>query len=98
MRRTPLRSLAGISTVLVLACATMRLEPARRPRYGGTLRVEMQATVMSLDPAAPAANAEAQGAQDRLLALVFDTLTRLDDDGRPQHVGLCRNPTGSPNP
>lgn len=55
----------------------MRLEPARHPHYGGTLRVEMQAAVTSLDPAVPAA-------RDKMTALVFDTLTRLDDDGRPQ--------------
>jgi peptide/nickel transport system substrate-binding protein len=84
MRRTTLRLLAGISAALVLGCAAMRLEPARRPHYGGTLRVEMQAAVQSLDPASPAANAAAQAAQDKLTALVFDTLTRLDDDGRPQ--------------
>jgi hypothetical protein len=47
--------LAAISAVLVAAVPS---HTARRPRYGGTLRVELGATVISLDPTVAAANPE----------------------------------------
>jgi ABC-type transport system substrate-binding protein len=50
--------------------AAGRAEPARRPRYGGTLRVEISATVNSLDPSVAAANAEEARAKDDLCALL----------------------------
>ncbi len=46
-----------------------------RPRYGGTLRVEMQAAARTLDPVE---------APERLAALVFERLVRLDEHGKPQ--------------
>jgi ABC-type transport system substrate-binding protein len=46
-----------------------------RPRYGGTLRVEMQAAARALDPAET---------PERLAALIFERLVRLDEHGRPQ--------------
>lgn len=47
-----------------------------RPRYGGTLRVQMRATVAALDPSEG-------GAAARLLPLVFDTLVAVNSSGRP---------------
>ncbi|MGZ4824591.1 MAG: ABC transporter substrate-binding protein [Terriglobales bacterium] len=50
-----------------------------RPRYGGTLRVEIRTALQSLDPATPA--------QDpgfaQIAPLVYDTLVRLDAGGHP---------------
>jgi ABC-type transport system substrate-binding protein len=51
-----------------------------RPRYGGTLRVEMRAAPPSLDPAAPATGDDPGFAQ--IAPLVYDTLVRLDATGR----------------
>ena len=50
-----------------------------RPRYCGTLRVEMRAAPQSLDPAA--AGQDAGFAQ--IVPLMFDTLVRLEASGRP---------------
>ena len=45
---------------------------ATRPRYGGTLRVEMRAAATQLEPGAPIAS------------LVFEPLVRIDSSGAPQ--------------
>ncbi|MBN1570323.1 MAG: hypothetical protein JXA73_20950 [Acidobacteria bacterium] len=61
-------------------------DAAGRPRYGGTLRVQMQESVRSLAPDEnPASRLEA-AAKDKLIALVFESLIRLDENGRPQAV------------
>jgi peptide/nickel transport system substrate-binding protein len=61
-------------------------EVAARPRYGGTLRVEMLETVRSLDPAEKSASPMESAAKDRLTSLLFEPLVRLDENGRPQAV------------
>jgi ABC-type transport system substrate-binding protein len=48
------------------------VETARRPRYGGRLRVEIGAKVSSLDPAVAAANSEEAAAKAQLAALIYD--------------------------
>jgi len=68
--------LAAISVVLAAVAAPLR--PARRPRYGGTLRVEIGAIVKSLDPSVAAANPEEADAKDELDALLYD---RRSEDG-----------------
>jgi hypothetical protein len=67
--------LVAISTVLVAAVPS---HTARRPRYGGTLRVEIGATVTSLDSAVAAANREEANAKVELDALLYD---RRDEGG-----------------
>src|SRR5437016_113043 len=80
MRRTLLRSIAAASAIILVGS----LEAARRPRYGGVLRVEVSAAVQTLDPADwPGDPAEA-ALKARLAGLVFETLVRLDEKGRPQ--------------
>jgi ABC-type transport system substrate-binding protein len=61
--------LAAISVVLASAAA---LRPARRPRYGGTLRVEIGATIKSLDPSVAAASPQEADAKTELDALLYD--------------------------
>jgi ABC-type transport system substrate-binding protein len=61
--------LAVISAVLAGAVAS---QPARRPRYGGTLRVEIGAIVNSLDPNVAAANPQEAEAKEQLDALIYD--------------------------
>ncbi len=60
--------LAGISVFL----SAVSVETARRPRYGGTLRVEIGAAVNSLDPAIAAANPEEAAAKGRIDTLIYE--------------------------
>jgi ABC-type transport system substrate-binding protein len=55
-----------------------------RPRYGGTLRVELSARVASLDPAEAPTEWPVTVAKQRLLNLAFDPLVRLDENGEPK--------------
>ena len=82
MKRTRFRFLAASSVLAAVLLAAAVAHTARRPRYGGTLRVEMEGAPASLDPATPTANPGAAATKERLMALVYDTLTRLDDTGR----------------
>ena len=69
---------------IVSAIALAGFRAAERPRYGGTLRVEIGASVVSLDPAQGAVNAAEASAKIDLLPLVFETLVVLDANGVPQ--------------
>src|ERR1700732_3970957 len=60
--------LAAISAVLMAAVPS---HTAKRPRYGGTLQVEIGATVTSLDPAVAAADAEEADAKAELDAVLY---------------------------
>lgn len=75
MRRTALRWLAVGSLLALTAFAE------ERPRYGGTLRVQMREAVFSLDPAD---GKDLSQARQRLAYLLFDRLTKIDDRGRVQ--------------
>jgi hypothetical protein len=59
--------LAAISIALAAAPAWT----AHRPRYGGTLRVEIGAIVSSLDPAAAAANPDEAAAKEQIDSLLY---------------------------
>ena len=63
--------LAAISVACVRGPA--RAETARRPRYGGTLRVEIGASLNSLDPAVAAREPEEAAAKGQIDALLYDT-------------------------
>src|SRR5277367_4866030 len=78
MRGTLLRRLAVISALAVVALAAVPVRSARRPRYGGTLRVEIGASVASLDPDVEAATAEEAAAKWEIDSLIFD---HRDADG-----------------
>ena len=80
MRRTALPSIAAGS--LLVAVALLNAE--RRPRYGGTLRIEMQSAVATLDPSQPAAGPAEAAAQEKLAGQVYETLVRFDERGEPQ--------------
>ena len=73
-----LRRVAVISTLVIVAFATLPARSARRPRYGGTLRVEIGASVASLDPDAAAATPEEAAAQWQIDSLICD---HRDADG-----------------
>jgi peptide/nickel transport system substrate-binding protein len=65
--------------VILLLLLTSSASAETRPHYGGTLRVQMRVAPQSLDPAA--AGQDASFAQ--IAPLIFDTLVRLDANGRP---------------
>jgi ABC-type transport system substrate-binding protein len=55
-----------------------RAEPSRRPKYGGTLRLEIGAIANSLDPAAASANQTEADAKGKIEALLYE---RRNADG-----------------
>ena len=73
MRRTAFLLIAVSVWLAAFASA------ARRPHYGGVLRVELRASLSNLDPAAPETSAETQATKEHAAALVFEPLVRLDE-------------------
>lgn len=90
MKRTPSFPLAVASCAALLAAQMLSaaIAPAAaaasRPRYGGTLRVLLQARVDSLDPREWPQDPVALAARERIAALLFERLVRLDEKGLPQ--------------
>jgi peptide/nickel transport system substrate-binding protein len=80
MRRTISRWIAAASALAALGA----LEGARRPHYGGNLRVEMRAAVRTLDPAEVPGDPLVLQSKIQLVPAVFETLVRLDERGDPQ--------------
>ena len=83
MRRISCLSLAAASWLVAEALLPV-LYASTRPRYGGSLRVEMRAQVASLDPGEMSSDGVEAAATQRLAALIFERLVRLDDNGRPR--------------
>jgi peptide/nickel transport system substrate-binding protein len=81
MFRVQTKPLSIIVTICLLTCAA---SASQRPRYGGTLRVEMRERVNSMDPRGFDPADPGAPAIERLLGLVFDRLVRIDDRGQPQ--------------
>lgn len=77
MRRSAYRLLAAVS-LLALSPALA----ATRPRYGGTLRVELSASPTALDPAQQ--SPFPTSAQEQLATLMFDRLVELDQQETPR--------------
>jgi peptide/nickel transport system substrate-binding protein len=80
MRRSLFPFLAASSALLL---AAMIARSATRPRYGGTLRLELSSGATSLDPAQPAASDAKAETQRRLEEMLYDRLIQLDDQARP---------------
>ncbi len=74
--------------LVVLGILVLGLLPSARgsrwPQYGGTLRVELRATSVSLDPREWKAGAMESATNEKVGALVFDRLVALDNYGRFQ--------------
>jgi len=62
-----------LTRLVSVALLSLTLAGARRPHYGGTLRVETKTSFAAIDPASP-----------RLLGPVFETLVRIGDNGEPR--------------
>lgn len=72
------------SRLLVISLLLFALDGVHgssRPRYGGTARIVLQHKVGSLDPRADEDYPEER---DRVAALSFETLTRVDSQGHPR--------------
>jgi peptide/nickel transport system substrate-binding protein len=72
------RRLAAISLALFVVLAALPARTARRPRYGGTLRVEIGTAIASLDPAVAASTPEESTAKSQIDGLIYD---HRDPDG-----------------
>ena len=72
------RRLAVISALVAVAFAALPARSSRRPRYGGTLRVEIGASVASLDPDVAAALPDEVAAKWQIDSLIYD---RRDAEG-----------------
>src|SRR5208337_3087199 len=84
MRFTRSLWFAGISAALLLLLAASATSATKRPRYGGTLRVELLASSASLDPREWKSGSLSAREDEKLAALVYDRLVTLDDYGRFQ--------------
>jgi ABC-type transport system substrate-binding protein len=73
-----LRRLAVVSALVGVTFAAVPARSSRRPRHGGTLRVEIGAAVASLDPDVEAATAEEAAVKWQIDSLIFD---HWDADG-----------------
>lgn len=83
MQRIAWRSIAAASVLLAFT-AVARIDAARRPRYGGELRVETRAILQTLDPADVPEDSGALAAQRLWQPAVFETLVKLDEHGDAQ--------------
>lgn len=77
-----LRWTAAASAVVLACMAGQAVYAARRPHYGGGLRIEMRASLKEFDPSAE--DPELLAARADILPLVFETLVRLDERGDPR--------------
>ena len=84
MRYTKLLWFAAISAALLLSLAAPAASATKRPRYGGTLRVEMLASAVTLDPREWKSGSLSAREDEKLAALVYDRLVTLDDYGKFQ--------------
>jgi ABC-type transport system substrate-binding protein len=73
-----LRRLAVISALVVVALAALPARSARRPRYGGTLRLEIGASVTSPDPAVATTSPEEAALLAQIGPLVFEHWGAVD--------------------
>ena len=73
--------LAVIRALLGALLLTQTVGGANRPKYGGTLRVELYAGSFSLDPREWKAGSIRAAEDERLATLIYDRLVTLDDYG-----------------
>lgn len=84
MRRISFTWSTTSSLVFALLFVALATSAARRPRYGGTLTVDLQARVIALDPAQKQGSVADQIAQERLVKLIADRLVEVDQFGQPK--------------
>jgi len=67
-----LRSCLFLAVISIALLDAGRVETSRRPRYGGTLRVEIGAVLHSLDPAGAPADPDEAAAKNEIDSLLYD--------------------------
>jgi peptide/nickel transport system substrate-binding protein len=72
---------AALFGALIIAPYT---EASTRPHYGGTLFVQVNQRVSTIDPRQTPTDLRGATAAERLESLIFDRLVRFDDHGMPQ--------------
>jgi ABC-type transport system substrate-binding protein len=82
MKPSRLQLIAVASLVMALGAAA---HASSRPRYGGTVRILLHDRFNSLDPLG---DDDHPAARDRVACLLFETLTKMDAQGR-LHPGLA---------
>jgi peptide/nickel transport system substrate-binding protein len=70
----------AVSSLLLAAFSAINASAETRPEYGGTLRIAVRESLVSLDPGDEAQ--QDSFARRNLLALIFETLVTVDDRGR----------------
>jgi peptide/nickel transport system substrate-binding protein len=75
--------LVAIITLGMIA-SILEAAPSTRPKYGGTLRVQLETRLVTVDPRQWPSGSAQQAAAERVDSLVFDRLVRLDNHGMPQ--------------
>jgi ABC-type transport system substrate-binding protein len=78
MRLILLRRLAATSAIGIFLLAGLPAYTSRKPRYGGTLRVETGASVKSLDPVSATSTPEDSAAKAQIDSLIYES---RDPDG-----------------
>jgi peptide/nickel transport system substrate-binding protein len=81
-RHSQLCALFVLGIVLTAASAVASV----RPRYGGTLRVQVRGQITTMDPRQWPSDSIQAAATERLASLVFDRLVRFDDHGSLQSM------------
>jgi peptide/nickel transport system substrate-binding protein len=84
MRFTELRWLAAISAVVLALLSPGGTHAAKRPKYGGTLRIELHLPTASLDPRVWTPGSIFTAQDEKLASLIYDRLITLDEYGRFQ--------------
>jgi MarR-like DNA-binding transcriptional regulator SgrR of sgrS sRNA len=81
-----MKSIGSRSLVLISVFLSLQFyaKASTRPRYGGTLRMELSANLVSLDPREWKVGSADFATDEKLGALVFDRLVALDNYGRFQ--------------
>jgi MarR-like DNA-binding transcriptional regulator SgrR of sgrS sRNA len=72
---------SSLFPVLVSLALLAASADAARPRYGGVLRIESQATMRAVDPSIEARDAGEASLRDLVLPLLFETLVAVDPAG-----------------
>lgn len=73
-------------TLIVGVLVAAAVSASTRPKYGGTLRVQIRERIANLDPRQWPPDPVQAAAAERVDGLVFDRLLRLDEHGTPHPV------------
>lgn len=82
--RWPAATRRAVFALIACVAWVPRAAATKHPRYGGTLRVELRESAISLDPRTWKLGTLESAANEKIAALVFDRLVSLDNYGHFQ--------------